>query len=575
MKRKVAIYARVSTEHEAQLSALDNQVQYYDNILSQNPDWELYERYIDEGITGTSTKKRKNFMRMMEDAEAGCFDLIVTREVSRFARNTVDTLQETRKLKKIGVEVYFTEDNIWTFNDEDGELKLTIMATLAQNESKKTSQRVKAGQQISFQNGVFYGTGNIMGYDKVGKDMIINEDQANVVRLIFDLFLQGKGTQTIKYELEKRGIKTATGQNTWYPSQIGKMLKNPFYCGTIVYRKQFVPDYLEQKPIKNNGQVEQVIVEGTHTPIISKEDFDKVQKIMLTHSREIENNKRVRATVPVSVWSSKLRCECGSRMNRRVYSRRNKEEVMYGYICYNQKNRGAVNKRKAKGLDTEGYCGIPQIQEWKFEIMAEFLFRKLLKDKEKIIESCNNMIDSIVSDYQINSTIEEEVLKLQNSINLNKGKLKILLDTFLNQLVDKESYIEKKNELDQLIKDAEAKLKTLKENSSPSKECIEEKVKSLKKNIVDNLNIDVNNITDKIIDSLVDRIIVHNDRFEWKINCINKISKINPALSETDRGVYFTTLRIKRNDIIRYNKKNNGILKRICQKDDIIMDIYI
>ena len=167
MKRKVAIYARVSTEHEAQLSALDNQVQYYDGILKQHPDWILYDRYIDEGISGTSTKKRKNFIRMLEDAKEGRFDLIVTREVSRFARNTVDTLQETRRLKKIGVEVYFTEDNIWTFNDEDGELKLTIMATLAQNESKKTSQRVKAGQMISFQNGVFYGTGNILGYDKV------------------------------------------------------------------------------------------------------------------------------------------------------------------------------------------------------------------------------------------------------------------------------------------------------------------------------------------------------------------------------------------------------------------------
>lgn len=184
MKRKVAIYARVSTEHEAQLSALDNQVQYYDEILKKNPDWIFYDRYIDEGLSGTSTKKRKNFMRMMEDAKAGRFDLIVTREVSRFARNTVDTLQETRKLKKIGVEVYFIDDNIWTFNDEDGELKLTIMATLAQNESKKTSQRVKAGQLISFQNGVFYGTGNILGYDKVGKDLIINEDQAEIIRFI-------------------------------------------------------------------------------------------------------------------------------------------------------------------------------------------------------------------------------------------------------------------------------------------------------------------------------------------------------------------------------------------------------
>ena len=146
MTRNVAIYARVSTEHEAQLSALENQVQYYDNIMAQHPNWILYDRYIDEGITGTSTKKRKNFMRMMKDADKGCFDLVITREVSRFARNTVDTLQETRNLKRKGIEVWFTEDNIWTMNDEDGELRLTIMATLAQNESKKTSLRVKAGQ---------------------------------------------------------------------------------------------------------------------------------------------------------------------------------------------------------------------------------------------------------------------------------------------------------------------------------------------------------------------------------------------------------------------------------------------
>ena len=130
--RNVAIYARVSSAHEAQLSALDNQVQYYDEILAKHPEWTLYDKYIDEGITGTSTKKRKNFLRMMKDAEQGCFDLIITREVSRFARNTVDTLQETRNLKKIGIEVWFTEENIWTLNDDDGELRLTIMATLAQ-----------------------------------------------------------------------------------------------------------------------------------------------------------------------------------------------------------------------------------------------------------------------------------------------------------------------------------------------------------------------------------------------------------------------------------------------------------
>ena len=160
MARKAAIYARVSTEHEAQISALENQVQYYDELLQRHPDWELVDRYIDEGITGTSIHKRESFMRMLQDAKEKKFDLIITREVSRFARNTVDTLQQTRILKSYGVEVWFTEDNIWTMNDEDGELRLSIMATLAQNESKKISQRVKAGQMISFKNGVLYGNGN-------------------------------------------------------------------------------------------------------------------------------------------------------------------------------------------------------------------------------------------------------------------------------------------------------------------------------------------------------------------------------------------------------------------------------
>ena len=254
MKRKVEIYARVSTEHEAQLSALDNQVQYYDEILKKNPDWILYDRYIDEGLSGTSTKKRKNFMRMVDDAKAGRFDLIVTREVSRFARNTVDTLQETRKLKSIGVEVYFIDDNIWTFNDKDGELKLTIMATLAHNESKKTSQRVKAGQLISFQTGqlisfqndVFYGTGNILGYDKFGKDLIVNEDQAEIVRFIYSEYLNGKGTVKIADELTERGAIISTGLSRWSAAYVSRVLRNPFYSGTIIYRKSYIPDYLEQ-----------------------------------------------------------------------------------------------------------------------------------------------------------------------------------------------------------------------------------------------------------------------------------------------------------------------------------------
>lgn len=210
MARKVAIYARVSTEHEAQISALENQVQYYDDILSRHADWTLVDRYIDEGITGTSIHKRESFMRMLKDAKEKKFDLIVTREVSRFARNTVDTLQQTRTLKTYGVEVWFTEDNIWTMNDEDGELRLSIMATLAQNESKKISQRVKAGQMISFKNGVLYGNGNILGYDRVGDKLIVNKEQDDTVKRIFELYLAGNGVRKIQDIMEQEGRKTAT-----------------------------------------------------------------------------------------------------------------------------------------------------------------------------------------------------------------------------------------------------------------------------------------------------------------------------------------------------------------------------
>ena len=268
--RRVVIYARVSTEHEAQLSALENQKDWYKPILAQHPEWEIIRMYVDEGITGTSAKKRPQFMQMIEDADYGEFDLILTREVSRFARNTVDTLQYTRELKSKGVEVYFINDNIRTF-DGDGELRLTIMATLAQDESRKTSVRVKSGQQTSMDNGVYYGNGNILGYDRVeqiinGKkqvDFVINPDQAQTVRMIFDWYLSGIGIRAIKFRLEQEGRLTATGKSNWHESNISKILQNSFYGGIITYHKEFVSDYLEQKRIRNFGDMEYTKVRGS------------------------------------------------------------------------------------------------------------------------------------------------------------------------------------------------------------------------------------------------------------------------------------------------------------------------
>lgn len=192
--RKVVFYGRVSTEHEAQISALDNQMEWYQELASSHPNGTVVDQYVDEGITGTQAKKRPSFLRMIEDAKSGKFDLIVTREVCRFARNTVDTLSYTRELAKLGVEVYFAADGIWTM-DNDGELRLSLMATLAQEESRKISERVLAGQRMSREKKVLYGNGNILGYDldKANNTYVINEEQAETVRMIFEQYATGDG----------------------------------------------------------------------------------------------------------------------------------------------------------------------------------------------------------------------------------------------------------------------------------------------------------------------------------------------------------------------------------------------
>ena len=214
--RRIVFYGRVSTQHEAQVDALGNQMQWYDDQLRYHPNWQVINRYIDEGITGTSAKKRPAFMQMISDAKRGKFDLIVTREVCRFARNTVDTLQLTRELRNFGVEVFFVSDNIWTM-DGDGELRLSIMATMAQEESRKISERVLAGQKISRQNGVLYGSGNIIGYDrdKVNRTYVINEEQAATIRMVFTLYSQGYGEKAIVNELSRLGRKDGHGNVSW------------------------------------------------------------------------------------------------------------------------------------------------------------------------------------------------------------------------------------------------------------------------------------------------------------------------------------------------------------------------
>lgn len=515
-KRIVAIYARVSTEHEAQISALGNQIQYYDNLFEQHPEWELYERYIDEGITGTSVKKRKNFMRMMKDASEGKFDLIVTREVSRFARNTVDTLQQTRILRREGVEVYFTEDNIWTMNDEDGELRLTIMATLAQNESKKTSVRVKAGQMISFQNGVPYGNGNILGYDRIGKEYVVNESQARTVRRIFDLYLDGNGVRKIQFALEKEGHLTATGLTKWQPGNISRILRNPFYCGTIVYRKQFVPDFLEQKKINNFGEVDKIVVEGSHTPIVTKEQFEKVQQMLDGKSESVHNKGRRGKKVSKDVWCRKMKCECGSSYNR-VTWHNSPEGPQYAYQCYNQIRTGSVKTRERKGLSTEGICVTKMVPRWKLEVMADMIFQKFWNDREGVLAIANEMLDNCYENEHDNEALDRK-RDLEDKMESWNRKYNNLLDMRMAGEIEKDRYDEKREQILKEQQRLKEQLAMIDEEVDISDDIYLDKVEILKYGLEQNFNFSTKHIPEEVIDAFVQEIIVCKDGFIWKLN---------------------------------------------------------
>ena len=385
MARKVAIYARVSTEHEAQISALESQVQYYDDILSRHADWTLVDRYIDEGITGTSIHKRESFMRILKDAKEKKFDLIVTREVSRFARNTVDTLQQTRTLKTYGVEVWFTEDNIWTMNDEDGELRLSIMATLAQNESKKISQRVKAGQMISFKNGVLYGNGNILGYDRVG---------------------------------------------------------------------------------------------------------------------------------------DKLVCTCGHAMNRRIAHKANDGTLSYIYQCYGQLRTGTPAGRLKKGLDIEGICDNSSFMEWKLEVQADFVFKKLLGNKDAIYKEAMAMAQD-VAEVKAPERNDKERLEANNrQIEKLNRQLANLVDMCSEGDISREVFRSKKKKLEDQISNLEKlndecrqRVLELEDNGAKDR-CIDSLSEFIKMTAFDARA----KIPDTVIDNFVDQIVFDHGAFIWYLN---------------------------------------------------------
>ena len=385
-KKKVAAYARVSMETEMLLHSLSAQVSYYNDLIQKNPDWEFAGVYADEGISGTGTAHRDDFNRLLADCDAGKIDMVLVKSISRFARDTVDTLTATRHLKELGIDVYFEREHIHSISDE-GELLLTLLASFAQEESRSISENVKWGIRKRFEQGIPNGHKAPYGYEWDGEMYRVIPEQGEVIKEIFAKYLSGTSAYGIAKELSKRGI---TGQKgvPMDDSTIKFILTNPSYTGSMLLQKNYISEGHTRK--RNKGELPMYMVEGMFEPLILQGDFEKAQLI-----REQRADAAANKNPTLTAFSGLVKCgECGHSVSRRT--------TKYG-------KKWNCNTRERKG---KAECGLRPIYETELEQAVAKALRLDAFDREAVKREVGQIVinkDSI--EFRMKNGQNREVMR--------------------------------------------------------------------------------------------------------------------------------------------------------------------
>ena len=427
----VAGYCRVSTDHADQINSFESQQRYFASYIKGKQNWELYDIYADEGITGTSTKKRAEFNRMIDDAHNGKFQLILTKEVSRFSRNILDVITYTRMLKELGIGVVFLSDGFCSL-DADAELRLSIMGSIAQEESRKTSSRVKWGQSRQMEKGVVFGT-SMLGYDLRNGKLTINPEGANVVKQIFHKYgVEKKGTTQIAHELQESGALSYKGNTIWRSTHILKILKNEKYVGDLVQKKTFTPDYLTHSKKYNHGQEALIALKNHHEGIISRDLWNVVQNEIAARRRKKDSSGEFSRKYPLS---GKIICgECGGRFVMR--SKQRKDGTTYRLWRCGTANRYGAKKHEASQDPCGCDIGCQISNDLALDILQNII-AKLHIDSINITENVMNLLgDNAASTAEINQQINRITAKKIAAIEanlsnrINNDELMIIKETY-------------------------------------------------------------------------------------------------------------------------------------------------
>lgn len=534
---KIAAYCRVSTEKEAQIDSLEKQIEFFNEFTKKNG-YELYKLYADEGISGKQIKHRKQFQQMMEDAKHKKFEKVVVKDVSRFARNTVDLLQSVRELKSYGVQVDFLNNG--EVMEGGSEFILTILGAMAQQESANMSKRVKFGKDITAQKGRVPNL--VFGYDKIPNErytLKINEEEAKIVKEIFESYVyKGIGTTKIAWDLNDRGIRTKKTKSKWVQTSIVRMLKNPIYTGRVTNKKSEVTDFITGTR-KDLPEEEWIVVERPEMRIISDELFNKAQEILAQRSNEFKlNNKREKTEY---VFSTLIYCKhCGYSFRRikRKYKEDGPEYIRW--VCSGRNSMGVNHCPNTTVIDEEELLNA----------IKEYL-KSIISNKKNFMKAVEKEFEKITKLRESNERSEESLLKEIEKVTTKKQKY---MEMFQNEVINIQELKQYTNPLNEDIARLERELKLI-TSEIKEKDVLEKELTKTIKTVDDILNNQT--ITNAMLKTIIDVIEVDSDsNVEVRLKLLNEIGTNEPVITKFED--IYQSVEEKEN---KKNKENSTALK--------------
>lgn len=488
-KKKVCAYARVSTDSEEQLTSYSSQIKHYSTLIKTNPDWEFVGVYADEGISGTQIKHRDEFQRMIDEALNGKIDMIIAKSISRFARNTVDTLKIVRKLREKNIDVFFEKENIHTLL-LDSEMFLTLYSAFAQAESESISMNVKMGLKAMMKRGEAVGRCECYGYNwnKETKQLEINKNQAEIVKRIFNLYVSKYGAKTIAKILNEENIPTYYGKK-WSQATISDMIENEKYMGDLCGQKFYVTNPLTHRRVKNYGEKEKYYAINHHEAIISRELWEKAQEVKKkrTISNSTGHNSNCSMRYP---FSSKICCGfCGTNFTRKAANKRADGSYTKYWACYQKQS------------DSKSCKDSVWIREETLEQIFVELYNSIVKNKYMTKSKLLNAIKETIKE----NNYQEQINKLELEEQKNKDRLSNLVDLMLDGSIGKEIYLSKEIELNEKISNITKKKNEL-INLNLENDNVEVKIKEIEKIVLGPNTI--KQFDRDIFETIVDKIIV-------------------------------------------------------------------